>query len=98
MDKQGYYRSHTVNQKLLELRERQQKFIPNDETIESAFFILKWCPYKKEQCEAALILAITVKKGLGRRVLEFIENEEKEWLYKRTLEILENSVLRMEGF
>lgn len=98
MNRQGYYRSHTVNEKLFELKKYQQEFVFDDRIIESSFFILKWCPYKREQCEAALILAKIVKKGLGEKVLRFLENEEKGWLHKRTIEILENSILRMEGF
>lgn len=98
MNRQGYYRSHTVNEKLLELKKYQQEFIFDDRIIESAFFILKWCPHKKEQCNTALILAKIVKKGLGEEVLRFLENEEKGWLHERTVEILENSILRMEGF
>lgn len=81
---------------MAELQRRKKNFIFDDETIELCFKIIKDHPNVTEKARAAVILSGIVKKGLGKKTKEFL-NEKKD-LDPRVRQILSNSIMRMEGF
>ncbi|MFH1858904.1 MAG: hypothetical protein ABIJ80_01410 [Patescibacteria group bacterium] len=86
----------TIQEMVEKLRGRVENDLSEDEIIELCFTVMQKHNNVVEQSRAAVILSGVVKKGLGKRVLQFLQ--ENPELPRRVHEILNASITRMECF
>ena len=78
------------------LQRRGDDNLSRDEVIELCFTVIKQHSDIVEQSRAAMILSGIVKKGLGKRTKQFLQENPK--LPERVYEVLNTSIMRMECF
>ena len=78
------------------LRGREESGLETEEIIDFCFSVMRESDDKKDQSFAAVVLAGIVKKGLGKRTEEFL-NQNPE-LPIRAWQVLKSAILRMETF
>ena len=83
------------------LRKKLEKLVENqednkDEIIELCFDTLVNCSLIHTQCVAAAFLCRIIKRGLGRRTMEFLDDHPD--LPSRARTLLQSNIMRMETF
>jgi len=78
------------------LGDRENNGLSQDEIIELCFTVIKQHQDVIEQSRAAVILSGIVKKGLGKRTQQFLQENPK--LPEDVQNILSNAIIRMECF
>ena len=86
----------TVQEMSKKLQKREDDNLSQDEIIELCFTVIKQHSDIVEQSRAAVILSGIVKKGLGKRTQQFLQENPK--LPERVYEVLSTSIMRMECF
>lgn len=80
-------------------RERDEEGLKGEREnifIENCFLLLDKHPSIDGQCRAALMLSRMIKRGLGERTLQFLEDHPA--LPLRAQQVLVASTMRMDGF
>jgi len=85
-----------VHEMVERLKKRNEYNLSFDEVIELCFAVIEQHTDKIEQSRAAVILSGIVKKGLGKRTLQFLEKNQK--LPGRVRELLSAAIMRMECY
>lgn len=85
-----------LDKKVKRLWDRRELGLSEEDVIELCFEIMSEHPDKIEQSRAAVVLSGIVKKGLGKRTLDFLKANPH--LPARVHQVLRNSIMRMETF